>query len=314
MSRHHDVAPEPENMVWGYLDPALEPILTVASGDTVTLPSWPAGGKESLPPDAALVHPLHARALDEVPHDMGAHFISGPIAVEGAMPGDVLQVDILDHQFLIEWGFTSIIPLLGALPDEFDTSVTIHPRIDRQRGVCSLPWGKELALDPFFGIIATAPPKHWGRQSSTAPRAFGGNMDNKELKPGTTLYLPVFVEGANFMAGDGHGVQGDGEVCITALETALSATFRLSVRKDLPFRQPFAENETHLISIGLNEDLDDAAADAVRQMIKEVCRRTSLTREEAYMLCSLAGDLRVTQVVDQVKGCHMMLAKSHLPG
>jgi acetamidase/formamidase len=144
------------------------------------------------------------------------------------------------------------------------------------------------------------------------PRKFGGNLDNKELRPGTTLYLPVFNDGALFYAGDGHGVQGDGEVCLTALETALSGTFRLAVRKDLDFAFPFAENASHLISMGLNEDLDEAARQAVREMIAHICRRTSLAPHEAYMLCSLAGDLRVTQTVDGVKGCHMMLAKSLL--
>jgi acetamidase/formamidase len=137
-------------------------------------------------------------------------------------------------------------------------------------------------------------------------------MDNKELKPGTTLYLPVFNEGALFMAGDGHGVQGDGEVCITALETGLAGTFRLTVRKDMALDFPFAETATHLMSIGLNEDLDDAAAQAVREMVKHVCRRTNLSRNQAYMLCSLIGDLRVTQTVDGNKGVHMMLAKQHL--
>lgn len=115
-----------------------------------------------------------------------------------------------------------------------------------------------------------------------------------------------------FSAGDGHGVQGDGEVCVTALETGLTGTFRLTVRKDLGYTYPFAENATHLIAIGLDEDLDDAAKQAVRQMVEHICLRTSLTRTQAYMLCSLAGDLRVTQVVDGVKGCHMMLSKSLL--
>ena len=137
-------------------------------------------------------------------------------------------------------------------------------------------------------------------------------MDNKELKPGTTLYLPVFNEGALFSAGDGHGVQGDGEVCITALETGLSGTFRLTVRKDLKITHPFAETATHLMSIGLDEDLDDAAKQAVREMVKHVCLRTNMSRNQAYMLCSLIGDLRVTQTVDGNKGVHMMLAKSYI--
>jgi acetamidase/formamidase len=122
----------------------------------------------------------------------------------------------------------------------------------------------------------------------------------------------VFNEGALFTAGDGHGVQGDGEVCISALETALTGSFRLTVREDLAYRHPFAENATHLISIGLDQDLDDAARQAVRQMVEHVVARTRLSRGQAYMLCSLAGDLRVTQTVDGVKGCHMMLAKAAL--
>ena len=278
----------------------------------MTLHSFPAGGRESLLADLSRVPADYLAALDTLPPGPGPHFITGPVHVRGAAPGDALQVDILEAVPRMDWGFVAILPLLGTLPDEFTEYETIHPTIDRARGVCTLPWGTELPLDPFFGIIATAPPRAWGRCGSPVPRAFGGNMDNKELKPGTTLYLPVFNEGALFMAGDGHGVQGDGEVCITALETGLSGTFRLTVRKDLKIAFPFAETETHLMSVGLDEDLDDAAKQAVREMVKHVCSRTNLSRNQAYMLCSLIGDLRVTQTVDGNKGVHMLLAKQHL--
>jgi acetamidase/formamidase len=311
MPQHHTIPATPENMVLGYLDATTPPVLHVQSGDTVTLSSFPAGGMESLP-DMSRVPADYLTALKTLPAGPGPHFITGPIHVAGAMPGDTLQVDIIDAKPTMDWGFVAILPLLGTLPDEFTDYETIHPRIDRDRNVCLLPWGTELPLDPFFGIIGVAPPKAWGRCGSPVPRAFGGNMDNKELKPGTTLYLPVFNEGALFMAGDGHGVQGDGEVCITALETGLSGTFRLTVRRDMKLDFPFAENATHLMSIGLNEDLDDAAAQAVREMVKHVCLRTNLSRNQAYMLCSLIGDLRVTQTVDGNKGVHMMLAKAHL--
>jgi acetamidase/formamidase len=137
-------------------------------------------------------------------------------------------------------------------------------------------------------------------------------MDNKDLRPGTTLYLPVFNEGALFSAGDGHGCQGHGEVCITALETALNGTFRLTVRKDLKITQPFAESEDFLMSMGFNVDLDEAARQAVRQMVEHICRVTSLTRNQAYMLCSLAADFHVTQLVDINKGVHGMLQKRFL--
>jgi acetamidase/formamidase len=312
MPQHHEIAPLPENMVWGYLDAAVPPVLRVASGDTVALTSWAASNEARLPADRALVKPDHLRALRECTPGPSTHLIVGPVQVEGAVPGDVLQIEILEIALVDDWGWVGIRPLMGTLPEEFDQPHIIHPAIDRARGVCRLPWGKDLALDPFFGVIAVAPPAHWGRCSSMQPRRFGGNMDNKELRAGTTLYLPVLNEGALFYAGDGHGVQGDGEVCVTALETSLSGKFRLTVRKDLDFARPFAESPSHLISIGLNEDLDEAARQALREMIVHVCRRTPLNPHEAYMLCSLAGDLRVTQTVDGVKGCHMMLAKSCL--
>ncbi len=311
-ARHHDIPDTPAAMVLGYLDATTPPILEVASGDTVTLRSFPAGGRSAFPPDLTQVPDAYRAALDALPPGPGPHFMTGPVFVRGAMPGDTLQVDILDATPTMDWGFVAIMPLLGTLPDEFTDYETIHPRIDRTRNVCVLPWGTELPLDPFFGIIATAPPPEWGRCTSSVPRAFGGNMDNKELKPGATLYLPVFNEGALFSAGDGHGVQGDGEVCVTALETGLAGTFRLTVRRDLGFKRPFAETATHLMSIGLDEDLDDAAKQAVREMVHHVCARTNLSRNQAYMLCSLVGDLRVTQTVDGNKGVHMLLAKSHL--
>ncbi len=309
---HHEIPATPEMMVWGTLDAARPPVLSVDSGDTVTLTSFPAGGHAALPADRSTVPADYRAALDGLVQGNGAHFVTGPVFVRGAKPGDTLQVDILGVTPTMDWGFVSILPLLGTLPDEFTEYETIHPTIDRMRNTCRLPWGRELPLDPFFGIMAVAPPAAWGACSSNIPRRFGGNMDNKELKPGTTLYLPVFNEGALFMAGDGHGLQGDGEVCITALETGLAGTFRLTVRTDFPVERPFAETATHLMSIGLDEDLDDAAKQAVREMILHVCRRTSLSRNQAYMLCSLAGDLRVTQTVDGNKGVHMLLAKAHL--
>ena len=145
------------------------------------------------------------------------------------------------------------------------------------------------------------------------PREFGGNMDNKELVAGTTLYLPVWTEGALFSAGDGHAVQGDGEVCLTAIEASLSGTFELVVRKDLSLKFPRAESPTHYITMGMNEDLDDAAKQALREMIALVGEVAGLSPEDAYTLCSLAADLRVTQLVDGNKGIHAMLDKAVLP-
>lgn len=312
MPRHHTIPGTHEAMSWGTFDAAAEPVLRVASGDTVSLSSFPAGDGSRVPADRGTIAPAFLDALENAPRGKGPHWVTGPVFVEGAKPGDMLQIDILETVVDYDWGLTAIMPLEGTLPDEFTEYETIHPRVDRERGVTVLPWGTELKLRPFFGVLAVAPPAAWGPQGSVVPRAFGGNMDNKELVAGTTLYLPVFNEGALFYAGDGHGVQGDGEVCVTALETGVSGMFRLTVRTDLAYELPFAETETHLISMGFDEDLDDAAKEAVRGMVRLVCDRTALSRNHAYMLCSLAGDLRVTQLVDGNKGIHMMLDKSLL--
>jgi acetamidase/formamidase len=305
----------PENMTFGYFDPARAPVATVASGAEVVMQCLPACETPDLPPEGkGTVLPEHLAALDYHKSDKGAgpHMVTGPVYVEGAMPGDVLQVDILEATPAQDWGFTAILPLLGALPDEFTDYERLHIAVDAEAGVCRLPWGLELPLDPFFGIMAVAPPMEWGRIGTPEPRAMGGNMDNKELKPGTTLYLPVFHEGALFMAGDGHGRQGDGEVCIAAVETALTGRFRLTVRKDMTLKTPFAENDEYLISMGFDESLDEAMRKATRDMIDAVSDRTGLTRNHAYMLLSLAGDLRITQVVDGEKGVHMMFRKEWL--
>jgi acetamidase/formamidase len=240
---------------------------------------------------------------------MPGHILTGPVAVTGAMPGDALQVDILDISLSQDWGFNFIAPLKGTLPNDFQsTHQTIIP-LDATRGVATLPWGLELKLAPFFGVMGVAPPPNWGRISTIEPRVHGGNIDNKELVAGTTLYLPVFAEGALFSCGDGHGAQGDGEVCVTAIETALRGRFRLSVLKDHNLTYPQAETPTHYITMGMAPDLDRCVEMALRDMIELVSKRAGISRENAYMLCSLAGDLRITQTVNREKGVHMMMAK-----
>ena len=160
--------------------------------------------------------------------------------------------------------------------------------------------------------MAVAPPKAWGPVASPPPRKNGGNMDNKELVAGTTLYLPIHLDGAMFSCGDGHGVQGDGEVCVTAIETGLIGTFELIVRDDMALEWPFAETPTHVMTMAFDPDLDDCVVIALRDMIKLICARTGISREDAYTLCSLAADLRVTQVVNGAKGIHCMLEKKLL--
>ena len=313
---HHQLSATPDNLFWGYFDASTPAALAVDSGDTVQLTCMPAGLKSDQIPDDSRIRSDHLIAMQSLAADrgIGSHMMTGPVYVQGALPGDVLQVDILTVKPIQDWGFTKIAPLKGALPEEFTDYEHFYTDIDTANCTCRLPWGTQLPLEPFFGIMAVAPPSQWGRIGTAEPRAFGGNMDNKELQAGTTLYLPVFNEGALFSAGDGHGRQGDGEVCISALETALEGEFRLTVRKDLDLKAPFAENSEYLISMAFHEDLDQAMKQALRDMIVLVTRRTSLARNQAYVLLSLAGDLRITQVVDGEKGVHMLIKKEWLAG
>lgn len=299
----------PKTCHWGFFDAGLMPVATVSSGSEVTMQSV-SGGKAVLPGEGFHVPPelleLHASGEPAMP----GHILTGPVAVDGAMPGDVLQIDILDVQLRQDWGYNVIRPLAGTLPLEFDRMHHTTIPLDLEANEAVMPWGLRLPLSPFFGVMAVAPPPGWGRISTIEPRAHGGNLDNKELVAGTTLYLPVFVEGALFSCGDGHGAQGDGEVCVTAIETALQGRFRLTVRRDLDIAYPEAETPTHWITMGMHADLDVCTEIALRRMIDLVSTKAGISREEAYMLCSLAGDLRITQTVNREKGVHMMMSKA----
>ena len=310
----HELDARPGHLFQGYFDAATAPVLHVESGDEVVMTCLPAGTAESLPPDGAGVRDDHLEALRALlPHKgPGSHIVTGPVHVAGAEPGDALRVDVLEIRAIQDWGWTGVLPLRGALPEEFTDYERMHVAIDPGAGTCTLPWGLVLPLEPFFGVLATAPPAAWGRVGSNEPRAFGGNMDNKELRAGSTLHLPVFEPGALFSAGDGHGRQGDGEVSIAALETALAGRFRLTVEKGAGLAGPFAETPEHLIAMGFHESLDEAMRRAVREMVRLVVERTGLTRNRAYMLASLAADLRITQVVDGEKGVHMMIRREWL--
>jgi len=309
---HHHLQASAETCHWGFFDAARKPSLTIDSGDRVTIDTL-TGAPEVVPKAGFYVPPeladVHARAERFAG---GAHILTGPVAIKGAKPGDVLEVRILDVKLRQDWGFNVIRPLAGTLQDDFHEMRLMHIPLDRERNIGRLPWGLELPLAPFFGIMGVAPPPAWGRITSIVPRAHGGNLDNKELVTGATLYLPVFVDGAMFSCGDGHGAQGDGEVCITAIETALQGTFEFILRDDVRLSYPRAETPKHYITMGMDPDLDQCAVIALRDMIKLICERSNLSKEDAYTLCSLAADLHVTQTVNGSKGIHVMLEKSLL--
>jgi acetamidase/formamidase len=308
---HHDLPSTPETVHWGYFEASRRAVLEVDSGDTVTIHCLSAE-PEDLPSEPFEVMAEHREVHARCERGPGPHFMTGPVWVGGAEPGDVLEVRILECKLRQDWGWNLIQPLLGTLPEDFKDLRRLHIPIDREAMIARLPWGTEVPLRPFFGVLGVAPPPAWGRVSSIQPRAHGGNMDNKELVAGATLFLPIWNEGALFSAGDGHAVQGDGEVCLTALETCMTGTFELIVRKDMSLAMPRAETPEHYITMGMNEDLDDAAKQALRDMIVLIRECANLGAEDAYTLCSLTADLRITQLVDGNKGVHAMLPKAML--
>ncbi len=302
----HTLDPSPATVHWGYLDAKILPRLTVESGDTVVIDTV-SGGLGDVG-DTSIMRPHHRAICEQLKPSPGPHILTGPVAIRGAEPGDTLEVRIKAMELTVDWGWNLIRPLRGTLPEDYPNFRCRILPIDRKVMTTTLPWGVTIPLSPFFGILAVAPPPNYGPCSSVEPREFGGNIDNKEFVAGTSLFLPVFVPGANFSCGDGHAVQGDGEVCLTALETSLKGTFEFVVHKK-KLDMPRAITPTHYVTHGLDPDLDDAAKQALRDMIRWLVEMKGWSSEEAYVFCSLACDLRVTQLVDGNKGIHAMVAR-----
>src|SRR2546427_8982128 len=304
----------PKTVAWGYYDAKTPPVLRVKSGDTDEIQTLIASSPERL--ETAAVPPkqveqslrdIYDQVKDKGP---GGHILTGAIYIEGAEIGDVLEVKILAIKLAIPYAYNAFGPGRGYLPDDYPyPKIKIIP-LDEKRMVAKFAPGIEIPLHPFFGSMGDAPPESAGRFNSAPPWIMAGNLDNKDLVAGTTLYIPVHAPGALFEVGDGHAGQGDGEVDITALETSLIGTFQFVVRKDIRLRWPRAETPTHFITMGLHEDLNEATKLAVREMIDFLMNEKHLSRDDAYMLSSVAADLHITELVDGNKAVHMMLPKS----
>jgi len=304
----------PKTVAWGYYDAKAAPVLHVKSGDTVDIETLITSSPKRLegagvPAEQVeqSLRDIYDQVKDKGP---GGHILTGPIYIDGAEIGDVLEVKILAAKLAIPYAYNGFGPGRGYLPDDYPyPKMKIIP-LDEKRMVARFAPGIEIPLHPFFGSLGVAPPEGSGRLSSAPPWIQAGNLDNKDLVPGSTLYIPVHAPGALFQVGDGHAGQGDGEVDITALETSLVGTFQFIVRKEMHLRWPRAETPTHYITMGLNEDLNVCTTLALREMIDFLMSEKHLTRDDAYMLASVAADLHITQLVDGNKGVHMLLPKS----
>ena len=310
----HELDPTPATVAWGHYAATTPPVLRIKSGDTVkvrtlitsTPPRLEAAGVKPDQIEPAL-REIVAKVTDKGP---GGHILTGPIYIEGAEPGDVLEVRIQAIKLAIPYAYIGFRPGAGFLPEDFPTPKTKIVPLDEKRMLARFDDGIEIPLHPFFGSMGVAPPESAGRVSSAPPGIHAGNLDNKELVAGTTLFIPVHVRGALFEVGDGHAGQGNGEVCITALETSLAGQFQFIVRKDMKLRWPRAETPAAFMTMGINEDLTEATRIAVREMIDFLVNEKKLSREDAYMLSSVAADLSITQLVDGTKGVHAMIPKA----
>ena len=309
------LAATPSTVIWGYYSAKAKPVLTVHSGDTVRVQTLSTCGSNDrleeegvAPADIPSYNAdIYREVKDKGP---GGHILTGPVAIAEAEPGDVLEIQILKIDIDTSWACNGFAAGRGFLPNDYPYGGSKIIPLDRSRMMAHFAPAIDIPLRPFFGSMGLAPPPSAGRIDSAPPWMHAGNMDNKELVAGTTLYIPVHAKGALFEVGDGHAGQGNGEVDITAMETFLTGTFRFVVHKDQHLLWPRAETPTHYISMGFSLDLKEATTLAVRDMINFLVDQKHLSRDDAYMLTSVAVDVDITQLVDGNVGVHAMCPKS----
>ena len=309
----HELRPSPTTVHRGFFDASLKPVLTIESGDIVRL--WTATGhpryfenlgvpKEKIPPE------LFA-AFEGVAGDArGDHSLNGPIAVRGAEIGDTVEIRIRSIELWLPIAAMSFRANRGTLPEDFPYSRDRVFFLDLAKKEVEFAPGVVVPTRPFWGVIGVAPPPSMGRVPSGPPNVFGGNMDNHDLQPGTSLFLPVHAAGALISIGDGHAAQGNGEVGLSAMETSLRGEIQVILHKGMRTTWPRAETPTHYMTMGLHEDLNQAAKIATREMLNFIVTTKKLPRDDVYMLLSAAMDLHVTQIVDGTKGVHAMIPKA----
>jgi acetamidase/formamidase len=310
--RTHKLEASPATVAYGFYSATATPVLRIASGDVVEVTTMLTNTPERL--ERAGVAPndvepelreIVAKVTDKGP---GGHILTGPIYVEGADSGDVLEVRVLEITPKIKYGYNGCSGFLRANCEQ-GAGTKIIP-LDVRKMTAEFAPGITIPLRPFFGSMGVAPAPSVGRVSSNPPSTHAGNLDNKELVAGTTLFIPIHVAGALFEVGDGHVAQGDGEVDQTAIETSLRGKLQLIVRKDMKLKWPLGETPTHMITMGTDTSLTTATKVAVQEMVDYLSASRGLSKTDAYRLASIAADLRITQLVDGNVGVHMMVPKS----
>ena len=311
----HRLEAMPDTVAYGYYWAESKPVLRIASGDIIDvdtlLTNTPAGLARAGVPADKIQDSLKA-IVENVTGDKrgpGGHILTGPVYVEGAEPGDALEVKILSIDFAIDYGYNGC---SGFLPENCEQGRPAKIiRLDKNTMTAEFRPGIVVPLRPFFGSMGVAPAPESGRVSSNPPGRHAGNLDNKELGVGSSLFIPVFVRGALFEIGDGHVAQGDGEVDQTAIETSLRARVQLTVRKNLKLIWPRAETATDYISMAADPDLTTATKLAIQEMVDFLTSTKGLTKHEAYQLTSIAGNVAITQLVDKPNvGVHVKIPKN----
>jgi acetamidase/formamidase len=316
--RTHRLEATPDTVAYGYYWSEAKPVLRIASGDIIDvdtlLTNSPTGlARAGVPEDkiqASLKAVVAAFPQGSAGRGPGGHILTGPVFVEGAEPGDALEVKVLSIDLAIDYGYNGCSGFIRANCDQPNPPAKIF-QLDRATMTSEFLPGIVIPLKPFFGSMGVAPAPEIGRVSSNPPGRHAGNLDNKELVAGSTLYIPVFVPGALFEVGDGHAAQGDGEVNQTAIETSLRGRLQLTVRKDLKLAWPRAETSTDYITMATDPDLTVATRAAIQEMIDFLVATKGLTRHQAYQLTSVAGNVAITQLVDLPNvGVHVKMPKA----
>jgi acetamidase/formamidase len=311
----HRLEATPATVAYGYYWSEAKPALRIASGDIIDvdtlLTNSPMGLTRAGVPADKIQESLKT-IVAEVTGDKrgpGGHILTGPVYVEGAQPGDALEVKILSIDFNIDYGYNGC---SGFVPENCDRSLPQKIiKLDKTKMSAEVFPGITVPFHPFFGSMGVAPAPELGRVSSNPPGRHAGNLDNKELVVGSSLYIPVFVPGALFFIGDGHAAQGDGEADQTAIETSLRGRVQLTVRKGMKLTWPRAETATDFIAMATDPDLTVATKLAIQEMVDFLVETKGLTKHQAYQLTSIAGNVAITQLVDKPNvGVHVKIPKS----